>query len=361
MIKGRASIITPTYNRPRWLPDAIESALAQTYPDVEIIVVNDGSTDNTEEILKPYMDRIVYIYKENGGQGSALNTGIEAATGEYIGRVDDDDLFAPEKVELQAEMFEQNPQLGLVASYGQIIGPEGEIKATREVPDFSKRGAFLSLLQHCIFCQPTVMVRKECFDRVGLYKNIYAEDYDMWIRIARYYPVGVVHKFLAMYRRHETNLSTGDRLAEKNADINAFICETMDSISMEELIPGVCSIPHAWDVRGAIFLSHNMPKRARDEFYKAVKAEPQGAVHHFWSARLLRQMGRYEDSNGYFSGIAPEHELYPDAQNALELTSRLQAADPADENTLEQLRRDLGKEYDRLMDITMDLAMGRQQ
>ena len=115
MVKGRVSIITPTYTRPRWLPDAIESALAQTYPDVELIVVNDGSTDNTEDILKPYMDRIVYIYKENSGQGDALNTGIEAATGEYIGRVDDDDLHMPEKTELQVEMFEKNPELGLVA------------------------------------------------------------------------------------------------------------------------------------------------------------------------------------------------------------------------------------------------------
>ena len=98
--------------------------------------------------------------------------------------------------------------------------------ATREIRDFSKHGAFLNLLQHCIFCQPTVMVRKECLDKVGLYQNIFAEDYDMWIRIARHYPVGVIRKPLAMYRRHEKNLSNKDRFDEKNAEINAFICET---------------------------------------------------------------------------------------------------------------------------------------
>ncbi len=359
MIKGRASIITPTYNRPKWLPDAIESVLAQTYHDVEIIVVNDGSTDNTAEVLEPYMDKIVYIYKENGGQGTALNAGIKAATGEYIGRVDDDDLFMPEKVELQIEMFQQNPGLGLVASYGQIIDSEDEIKATRKIPNFSKHGAFFSLLQHCIFCQPTVMVRRECFDKVGLYKNIYAEDYDMWLRIARHYPVGVIHKPLAMYRRHDTNLSTGDRLVEKDAEINVFIREIMDSISMEELIPGVCSIPHANDVRGAIFLKHKLHKLAGREFHQAVKAEPEGLMHRFWSGKLLRQMGRYEDSDGCFGGLSREHELYSDAQNALELTSRFQTVDQEDEDAMTQLRKDLNTEYERLMDITMELAAGR--
>ena len=276
-----------------------------------------------------------------------------------IGRVDDDDLFAPEKVELQVEMFRQNPKLGLVASYAHIIDSEGEIKAIREVPDFSKHGAFLNLLQHCIFCQPSVIVRKECYDKVGPYKNIFAEDYDMWIRIARYYPVDVIRKPLTMYRRHDANLSGKDRLAEKNAEINAFICETMDSISIEELIPGVCSIPHAYDVRGAIFLRRNLLKRAGREFHKAVKAEPQGVVHQFWSGRLLRQMGYYENSDECFNRIPSEHVLYSDAQNALELTSRFQTVDPEDEDALTQLREDVSKEHERLMDMTMELATGR--
>jgi len=359
LIKGRASIITPTYNRPRWLPDAIESVLAQTYSDIEIIVVNDGSTDNTEEILEPYMDRITYIYKENGGQGTALNAGIEAATGEYIGRVDDDDLFAPKKVELQVEMFRQNPQLGFVATYAYIIDSEGDITDTREVPDFSKHGAFLSLLQHCIFCQPSVIVRKECYDAVGLYKNIFAEDYDMWIRIARHYPVDVVREPLTMYRRHDGNLSGPDQLAEKNAEIGAFICEMMEAISMEELIPGVRSIPHAHDVKGAIFLRHNFYKRAGREFHKAVKADPQDVVHGFWSGRLLRHMGYYENSDECFGKVPPGHELYSDAQNALELTSRFQTIDHEDEDALTELRKDLSKEHEKLMDITIELAAGR--
>lgn len=359
MIKGRVSIITPTYNRPKWLPDAIESVLAQTYHDIELIVVNDGSTDNTEEILKPYMDKIVYIYKENGGQGAAVNTGIAAATGEYIGRVDDDDLFVPEKTALQVEMFEKNPELGLVAGHGHIINSEGEIMATRKVPDYSKHGALLFLLQHCIFSQPTVMVRKECYDKVGPYRNIYGEDYEMWIRIARHYSVGVVDRPLAYYRRHDANLSRKERLAENNAEIRAFMRDIMDSISLEELVPDAGSIPHIYDIRGAIYMKHSLFKHARDEFLKAVKAEPENAIHRFWSGKLLQQMTRYEDAAEYFSHIPQGHMLYDEAQNALQFTERFQTVDPEDEDALTQLRRDLSEQHSRLLDMTIEAARRR--
>ena len=95
------TIAIAAYNEEETISKTVDSITNSDYPKekIEIIVVNDGSTDNTAEVLEPYMDRIVYIYKENGGQGSAVNAGIEAATGEYIGRVDDDDLFMPEKVE----------------------------------------------------------------------------------------------------------------------------------------------------------------------------------------------------------------------------------------------------------------------
>ena len=360
-MKGKISVIIPTYNRPRWLPETIESVLAQTYPYVEIIVVNDGSTYDIEQVLEPYRDKIIYIYKENGGPGSAVNAGITVATGEYIARIDDDDCFLPEKLELQVEMFQQEPQLGLIASDHYVIDPEGKIIETKTVPDFSKHGAFLSLLRHCIFCQPTVMVRKECHDKVGLYRSPYAQDYDMWIRIARHYPVGVIHKPLAMYRRHDLNRSGKSSNSKVNASIQAFICKTMDDISLEELFPAVYSVPHAHDVRGAIFLRHNLYKRAGREFYKSVKADGLDMVHRFWSGILLRRMGRYQDADECFSKIPPGHRLYDDSLNAVELTSRLQAVDYGDETALSRLRQDLSKEYNKLMDVTIALAKGTGQ
>jgi teichuronic acid biosynthesis glycosyltransferase TuaG len=360
-MEEKVSVIIPTYNRPRWLPETIESALKQTYSYVEIIVVNDGSTDNTEEVLEPYIDKIKYIYKENGGPGSAVNAGIMAATGKYIARLDDDDIFLPEKVELQVRMFQQRPELGLVATDNHIIDTEGEIVETRRVLDFSKHGAFLTLLQHCIFSQPTVMVRKECHDKVGLYRNTYAQDYDMWLRIARAYPVGVIHSPLAMYRRHGSNRSGRLSSSKVTADIQSFICEIIDSASLEELLSAVHSVPHAHDVRGAIFLRHDLCKRAGQEFYKAVKAEPQDMVHRFWSGILLRRIGRYEDADRCFGEVPIGDALYDSSLNAIGLTSRLQNIDDEDEAVLSQMRQDLSKEYNDLMDMTISLAKGQLQ
>ncbi len=360
-MEEKVSVIIPTYNRPRWLPETIESVLNQIYSCVEIIVVNDGSTDNTEEVLEPYIDKIKYIYKENGGPGSAVNAGIMAATGKYIARLDDDDLFLPEKIERQVRMFQQRPELGLIGTDNYIIDTEGKILETREVLDFFKHGAFLTLLQHCIFSQPTVMVRKECHDKVGLYRNTYAQDYDMWLRIARSYPVDVIHSPLAMYRRHGSNRSGRLSSDKVTADIQSFICEIMDSASLEELLSTVHSIPHAHDVKGAIFLRHDLFKRAGQEFYKAVKAEPQDVVHRFWSGILLRRIGRYEDSDKCFREVSVGHPLYDSSLNAIELTSRLQNIDDEDEAVLSQMRQDLSKEYSDLMDMTIGLAKGQLQ
>ncbi len=360
-MEEKVSVIIPTYNRPRWLPETIESVLNQTYPCMEIIVVNDGSTDNTEEVLESYIGKIKYIYKENGGPGSAVNAGIMAATGKYIARIDDDDLFLPEKLEHQVGMFQQRPELGLVATDNYVIDTEGEIVETREVLDFSKHGAFLTLLQHCIFSQPTVMVRKECHDEVGLYRNTYAQDYDMWLRIARAYPVGVIHSPLAMYRRHGSNRSgrlSSDKVA---ADVQSFVCEIMDSASLEELLSTVHSVYHAYDVRGAVFLRHNLFKRAGQEFYRAVKAEPQDVVHRFWSGILLRRIGRYEDADKCFREVPIGQPLYDSSLNAIELTSRLQNMDDEDEAVLSQMRQDLSKEFSDLMDMTISLAKGQLQ
>lgn len=360
-MEGRVSVIIPTYNRPRWLPETIESVLCQTYPHIEIIVVDDGSSDDTAQVLEPYMGRMAYIYKENGGPGSAINAGIATATGEYIARIDDDDLFSPEKVGLQVEMFRQQPDLGLVAGDHHMMDAEGNIYETKVVPDFSKHGAFLMLLRHCVFSQPTVMVRKKCYDKVGLYKDVYAQDYDMWIRIARHYPVAVIHEPLAMVRRHDLNRTGRSASGKVKLDIQSFICEIMDTVPLEELVPAVRSVPHAHDVRGAIFLTHSLHRRAGREFYEAVKSDPQDMVHRFWSGILLRRMGCYADADECFSEIRPEHELYDASLNAKELTSVSATTEYVDEVAARRIRQKLSDEYNGLLDFTIALAKGRVQ
>lgn len=374
MEKGKVSVIIPTYNRSKWLPDAIESVLIQTYDNIEIIVVNDGSEDDTEKVLEPYMDKISYIYKENEGPGPAVNTGISVSHGEFIARLDDDDLFLPEKIETQVKMFNENPELGLIGSDNYIMNSEGAIVALKEIMDFSNQGAFLTLLQHCIFAQPTVMVRKACHERVGMYKSTYAQDYDMWVRISRYYPVGVIHKPLAVYRKHGGNRSGRSSSDKVRPDIQSFITETLDNVTTEELFGKSCSETYGYDVIGAIFMRHGIFPRAVKEFRKSLKVEPQNLVHIFWSGILLRKICEYENAMACFKSIPAGNWLYEDAKNAIELTARCESIEKAfeennfrlegideEDEELVQFRQDTSKEFNKLMDITISLARGQLQ
>jgi glycosyltransferase involved in cell wall biosynthesis len=357
-MREKVSVIIPTYNRAKWLLEAVESVLNQTYIDIEIVVVNDGSTDDTESALKPYMNNIVYIYKENGGPGTAVNAGLKASTGNYIARLDDDDMFMPEKIELQVEMLQDNPELGIVASDHYIIDENSEILDIKIVPDFSKHGAFLTMLQRSLFPQPTVTVRRECHDHVGLYKNTYAQDYDMWLRIARRYPVGVIHKPLAMYRVHSYNRSSTSKGDKAESDIRNFVAEIMDDTPLEELIDGLRLEPYGHDVKGAIFLNHCLYKKAGQEFYKALKSDPENAIHLFWCGILFRRLERYQGSGEYFSKIPSDHELHDDVLRAIEFNHRLQIIDREDEAAMIEFRRDTSEEYNKLLDMTIALAKG---
>jgi glycosyltransferase involved in cell wall biosynthesis len=110
------SVVIPTYNYARFVSEAVDSVLAQTYPSLEVVVVDDGSTDDTREVLARYGDRIRYIYQPNAGLPAARNTGIKAARGEFIGLLDSDDVFHPRKFELQMRYMLAHPEVGMLAT-----------------------------------------------------------------------------------------------------------------------------------------------------------------------------------------------------------------------------------------------------
>src|SRR5438552_18101942 len=117
MQSARVSIIIPSFNSAQFVVDAVESALKQTAGEPEVIVVDDGSTDDTQARLAPCRDRIVVIHQANGGLSAARNTGLRAATGEFVGFLDADDAWHPRKVELQLKALHRDPKLGLVGSH----------------------------------------------------------------------------------------------------------------------------------------------------------------------------------------------------------------------------------------------------
>ncbi|MGQ9611024.1 MAG: glycosyltransferase family 2 protein [bacterium] len=206
------SVIIPTYNYGEFVSYAIKSVLCQTYQDFELIIVDDGSTDNTKEIVQEFVNsdkRIRYLYQKNRGLSSARNTGIKASRGMFIAFLDADDIWFPEKLEYQMEIMKNIHSIGLVGcgyinfNYNdgntQIIIPDQELDLARELT-----------VKNAIYGSASgVLVKKECFERVGLFdeKLKAAEDWDMWLRIIKHYDIRFVDKPMVKIRIHNRNMS----------------------------------------------------------------------------------------------------------------------------------------------------------
>ncbi len=203
------SVVVPTYNAASTIRETMDSVLNQTYTDLELIVVDDGSTDDTARVVQEFRDeRIVYVYQRNQERSVARNNGISRAKGKYVAFVDADDLWLPSKLEQQLAVLEAHPDLGLV--YCDVF----------HFDDFTGKDLFLFshirrlyrgkielhlLLKNCFIQSPTAVVPKNLFDRVGLFDPslVPVEDWDMWLRIAADYPIDYIDQPLARYRLHK--------------------------------------------------------------------------------------------------------------------------------------------------------------
>ena len=204
----KVSVIMPTFNRIKYLCEAIDSVLAQTYKDYEIIVVDDGSMDDTKEALKCYGDRIRYFYCNNRGVAGARNFGINQASGEYIAFLDDDDLWLNDKLARQIPVLDNDHMLAFVCADTYVIDARGRvIKAWRK--GVHNQETFGSLYESDFAYTLTVVARKSCLNEVGPFDEMLtgSEDYDMWLRLAKKYKFKHIPLFLAKYRLHENNQS----------------------------------------------------------------------------------------------------------------------------------------------------------
>lgn len=206
------SVIIPTYNRARYIREAVDSVLAQTYNNTEIIVVDDGSTDNTKEILNHYGSKIRYIYQKNSGPSASRNKGIKQSNGEVIAFLDSDDIWLPEKLELQVKLIQQSQNIGLVSGGIYMADASGKIISDPIIKrNYENRRSFIrELMVHNIVTGggSTALIKKKCFDELGLFNEDLwiGEDWNMWLRIAKQYEVKFVEKPLVKYRIHGSNL-----------------------------------------------------------------------------------------------------------------------------------------------------------
>lgn len=214
MKAGTVSAVIPVYNNGPYVAEAVESVLAQTRPPDEIVVVDDGSTDGTAEALRPYRDRIRYIYQNNQGEPAARNRGIRESTGQYIAFLDGDDLWAPRKLELQMECFRQHSKCALVYSDMSTFDQNGTIDASvklRFKMTLSSGRIFPALFMRSLFGSGSVVFRKTCLDTVGYFDEqlLVGSDYEMWLRISRHFNLAAVDKPLLKYRHHPAMSTRG--------------------------------------------------------------------------------------------------------------------------------------------------------
>jgi glycosyltransferase involved in cell wall biosynthesis len=200
------SIIIPTFNHKTYVTDAVESGLNQTYPAVEIIVVDDGSTDGTGEVLRErYGERIRYLYQENRGPAATRNAGTRVARGEFVHYCDADDQLLPSKIERCMAVFRQHPEFGLVYTQCHFVEKDGRTIVPRPQPDLPSGDVFCELLcgpmgNFVPQCTPLIY-RQAVLDAEGFNERLRGtEDWDMWLRLAAQHPFGVINEPLALYR-----------------------------------------------------------------------------------------------------------------------------------------------------------------
>ncbi len=195
------SVIIPTFNRAVFLREAIDSVLAQTEKDFELIVVDDGSTDGTRELVAEYGDRLRYFFQPNAGASAARNLGIRHATGRFIAFLDSDDLWLPKKLARQVQWMAAHPNLLLC--YTDEIWIRRGVRVNQKMIHAKAGGWIYPLcLPRCIISPSSVFMRRELFDAAGLFDEqlTVCEDYDLWLRVASRFEVGFIAEPLIVKR-----------------------------------------------------------------------------------------------------------------------------------------------------------------
>jgi glycosyltransferase involved in cell wall biosynthesis len=217
MPQAKVSVIIPAFNRARYIRQTVESVLGQTYPNIETIVVDDGSSDGTRGILEEYQDKITLLQHpqgQNRGQSASINLGLSRAEGDYIAILDSDDYWEPEKTEIQTAYLEQHPDVGLVYANGTAVNSNGEFLYNIYPARHDEESRPEKILLDCYIHLPSnSMLRKSVLDRAGRFDESFraAQDHDMLIRIAEITRLGYINKSLYHYRRHQESISKSNQ------------------------------------------------------------------------------------------------------------------------------------------------------
>ena len=219
------SVIIPTYNRGWIIKEAIDSVLAQDYTEFELIVVDDGSTDHTSDVLDSYGDDIKVLFQKNKGVSAARNRGIAEASGKFIAFLDSDDLWLPQKLTVQIEFFNQTPD-ALICQTEEVWIRNGLRVNPKKRHKKPSGMIFNPSLELCLVSPSAVMIRRSLFGRVGKFDETLpaCEDYDLWLRISCRFPVHLIDTPLIIKRGGH-----GDQLSSR-AGLDRFRIKAIEKI-----------------------------------------------------------------------------------------------------------------------------------
>lgn len=258
----RVSVIIPTYNRSKYLINCLDSVFSQSFKDFEIIVVDDGSTDNTLSILDKYAHKINYIKQKNLGVSSARNCGIKNSKGIWLAFLDSDDLWHKDKLRYQIDYLDKN-EGALICHTDEKWYKNGLYINQMDKHKKSGGRLFVKSLQMCMISPSSVMIKKDLFDKIGLFDESLpaCEDYDLWLRITSQYDIGFIDKSLVI-----KNGGHCDQLSKKYWGMDRFRIKAIEKIlNMNSLCEEYESLARLMIVKKAKIYMQGLKKRGRKE------------------------------------------------------------------------------------------------
>ncbi|HEY4309116.1 MAG TPA: glycosyltransferase [Pirellulales bacterium] len=278
MNPATVSVVIATYNYGAYIGEAIQSVLEQSYTGFELHIIDDGSTDDTQQIVSEFLSdaRVRYHRTTNRGQSAAKNLGIALSTAPFVAFLDGDDLWLPDKLERQIPLFLNKPEIGVVYSARQVMDPVGRAMSVPQRPLY--RGNVLNEIfrRNCV-CFSSAVVRREVFERAGGFNEALpmAIDYELWLRIAKHYQFDFVNDPLVLYRTGHANISSapGKRLEIVRQIIESFL---QDEENQVRIAPRVRSFTLAeyWHDVGIVFMVEGRRRQAFAAFINALKYYP---------------------------------------------------------------------------------------
>jgi GT2 family glycosyltransferase len=328
-LPGLVSIVIPCYNRAHIVRETIDSVLAQTHGEFEAIIIDDGSADNTREVIAEYTDpRIRYFYKSNGGLSSARNAGLDVARGEFVAFLDSDDAWHPWKLAAQLEIFRRHPEAGMIWSDMSTFSDNGEVLSERHLrtyysvydavdfaltreqagtlsdlladapPKFAECPYYVADVFHDMFGgnlvhPPTAIVRRERLQKSGPFEpeitGLGAEDYHFYFRVSAQGPVAFLDAPTTLYRVHPSQMSTCNRLHEARGNLNVLLhwLRQHPPALPEARIRERLARSHAW--LGAEELYAGNPRNATRHLWHSLRLQSKPATAALLMISLLPQ------------------------------------------------------------------------